>query len=245
MRVNEFKNGIIYIENAFPLSKDFINALEDNDQNNSIIEIIPPWSPWIDTGYANNNKTATKTHKGDLKRINWDYSINQNNNFWPRIEVGSDHSAAHKQAYDIISMIDQPFLNALDVWYEKTGNKKLDWVTKNYTIKKYHPGREIAKHADRSKDKKHTFDWTALVYLNDDYEGGELYFNDLDLTLCPTAGSIVFFSTDEVHTARKVVSGNKYFLFFYIHSEFGICHSMKEDVGNILNKYFLKSDNSL
>ena len=235
MKVHNLGNNIIYIENAFPLSKEFVKALEDNDQNANINGVIPQWTPW--------KKRVER--KLDFKFVNWDYRINEGNIFWPRKEISLDHTPAHKEAYDILKMIDKPFLEALELWYKETGNKKLDWVTKNYTIKKYYPGAGVGSHADRMDSKTQTFDWTCLVYLNDDYEGGELYFDDLDITVSPTAGSAIFFSTDYMHTGKKVVSGNKYFLFFYIQSKFGMCHSMKENVGNVVTDYFLKNDNGL
>jgi hypothetical protein len=226
MKINELGNGVLYIEDAFPKHKEFIEAIE-NPEN--ISPTIPDWSEWWD-----NNKTK----QGLMKEINWDYSANKKNIYWPRVQVNKDKNESRSRAYDILDMIHQPLLDSLEVWYEKTGVKKLDWISRNYTIKRYDPGKEIARHSDRKKgDPTHTFDWTVLIYLNDDYTGGELYFDSLDKTIIPSAGSIIFFSTDELHTAKKVLTGNKYFIFLYIHSEFGICHGLKEDVAYIVNLF--------
>lgn len=230
MKIHELGHGIIYIEDAFPMAKDFIEAIEDTSKKNSV---IPDWTSWVDTGH--NGKVYIANRQGDLKQINWDYSINKQNIYWPRIEVSNNHSKDHQDAYETIKMIHEPLLETLEVWYKKTGNKRLEWISKNYTIKKYDTGKQIASHVDRVKENGHTFDWTVLVYLNDNYKGGDLYFDDLDLTISPSAGSIIFFSTDEMHTARQVTSGNKYFIFFYIHSEFGIMHSVKEKSHHIAN----------
>ena len=126
-------------------------------------------------------------------------------------------------------MIDEPYQKALEVWSQKTANLKVDLITKNYTIKKYNTLQMIPKHSDRDHNKDfNTFDWTALIYLNDDYTGGKLEFNNLGYSITPTAGSIVFFSSDEVHTAHQVLSGNKYFIFLYIHSHVGYTHAIGE-----------------
>lgn len=226
MKVNELGNGVLYIEDAFTKHKEFIDAIENP---NNISTTIPDWSDWMDND---------KTKQGVLKEIDWDYSANKQNIYWPRVEVNKDKNESRSKAYDILNMIHEPLLETLEVWYEKTGIKKLDWISRNYTIKKYDPGKEIVSHADRKKDNKyHTFDWTVLIYLNDDYTGGELYFDDLDISISPSAGSIIFFSTDELHTAKKVLTGNKYFIFLYIHSEFGICHGMKEETAHIVNLF--------
>jgi len=228
MKINDLGNGVLYIENAFPKHKEFIDAIEKTE---NISSTIPDWSDWMD------NKD---TRQGSLKQIDWDYSVNKENIYWPRVGVNKDKNESRSKAYDILNMIHEPLLESLEVWYKKTGIKKLDWISRNYTIKKYDSGKEIHSHSDRNKDDKyHTFDWTVLVYLNDDYTGGELYFDDLDKTISPSAGSIIFFSTDELHTAKKVLTGNKYFLFFYIHSEFGIMHGMKERTSQIVNLFLM------
>jgi hypothetical protein len=228
MKINELPGGVIYIEDAFPLTKDFVKAIEENNDNKEINHIIPPWDKWMD-GYPIDGVWAKVHERGLVKNVDWDYSINENNKKWPKVEINPNHSKAHSEAYSILEMIDRPYREVLDVWSEKTGNLKVDLVSKNYTIKKYDTGGAIATHTDRDHDKDwNTYDWTALVYLNDDYDGGELEFNKLGYSIKPSAGSIIFFSSDEVHTAHTVVSGNKYFIFFYIHSDVGYTHAIDE-----------------
>lgn len=55
---------------------------------------------------------------------------------------------------------------------------------------------------------------SVLIYLNDDYKGGELYFPYQDITLKPNAGDIVFFPSTftHVHQAMPVKKGTKYVL---------------------------------
>jgi hypothetical protein len=226
MKITEFPNNILYIEDAIPLAKEFLKAIEYNDDNEMINKIIPKWDNWMD-GYPEGEVWIPTADRGYLKNIDWDYTINHNNGKWPRTIVGPDYSPEHAEAYKILKMIDEPFKDALDVWCEKTNNK-IDFVTKNYIIKKYKNGQHITTHTDRDHNHDHnTYDWTALIYLNDDYEGGSVLFNDLGLEIKPSAGSILFFSTDEVHTANTVI-GNKSFMFFYIQSKYNFVHSITE-----------------
>lgn len=53
---------------------------------------------------------------------------------------------------------------------------------------------------------------SCVSYLNDDYEGGELYFPYLDLTYYPKAGDSVFFPSTYIyaHASKPVTSGIKY-----------------------------------
>ena len=55
-------------------------------------------------------------------------------------------------------------------------------------------------------------DRSGLLYLNDDYEGGELYFPFQDFTYKPPAGTFIFFegNKDVPHEVNTVKSGNRY-----------------------------------
>lgn len=52
---------------------------------------------------------------------------------------------------------------------------------------------------------------SVVYYLNDDYEGGELYFSRLGLKIKPKANSMIVFPSNYVynHSAEPVISGNK------------------------------------
>lgn len=235
MKVHELDGGVIYIEDAFPLHKEFIEAIEANDKNRVINKVIPQWINWMD-GAPIDGVWTPHTHRGYVKYIDWDYTANFKNSSWPRVSIDLDTSQAHSESYDILKMIDEPLAKVLDVWSEKTGNQKIDLITKNYTLKKYKTKQHIPAHTDRDHDHdKNTFDWTALVYLNDDYVGGGITFDNLGYTVTPKAGSILFFSADEMHEAGIVEDGTKYFLFFYIQSKHNFCHSLYESFEHIVN----------
>jgi hypothetical protein len=52
----------------------------------------------------------------------------------------------------------------------------------------------------------------CLLYINDDYEGGELDFRDHDLTIKPKAGQLITFPGGilNVHQVKKVESGTRH-----------------------------------
>lgn len=55
--------------------------------------------------------------------------------------------------------------------------------------------------------------FSSIAYLNDDYEGGELYFPNQDFLYKPKAGDIVTFpsgGTEYPHEVKKVSSGKRY-----------------------------------
>jgi predicted 2-oxoglutarate/Fe(II)-dependent dioxygenase YbiX len=55
-------------------------------------------------------------------------------------------------------------------------------------------------------------DVASLIYWNDNYEGGEIYFPNQDLTLKVKAGSAVFFPGDKFysHGVTQVLSGERF-----------------------------------
>jgi predicted 2-oxoglutarate/Fe(II)-dependent dioxygenase YbiX len=55
-------------------------------------------------------------------------------------------------------------------------------------------------------------DLSLVYFLNDDFEGGELVFPDLDLKIKPQAGTLVCFPSDHhyVHGVNPVVSGHRF-----------------------------------
>jgi hypothetical protein len=57
-------------------------------------------------------------------------------------------------------------------------------------------------------------DYTGLVYLNDNFTGGELVFPDRDVVIIPKPGLLVGFPSNHkfVHAVPKVLSGKRYTL---------------------------------
>lgn len=248
MRVNELPNGILYLEHAFPLASKFLEELEENNENHLINEIIPPWEDWVD-GYPIQKKLPdgstvweqffdSRQHRGTVKTVDWDLSINNGNDLWPRIEVEPDYDDSHRAAYKLLEKIDKPYKNALKIWSEKTNNNFPEsWVTKNYTIRKYKTGGSMGAHVDKNIDNPlNSMDWTCLIYLNDDYEGGELVFDNLNIELKPTAGSAVFFPCLESHSVNEIVSGTKTYIFMFIHLDVGISTALGESYQGLTEK---------
>lgn len=48
------------------------------------------------------------------------------------------------------------------------------------------------------------------IYLNDDFDGGMLFYPDVDITVAPKARSIVIHDAKLSHGVKKVKSGNRY-----------------------------------
>jgi len=84
-------------------------------------------------------------------------------------------------------------------------------------IIKWNPGTEQQPHADKqlpdgSPNPFPTYDINSLFYYNDDFEGGELFYPEFDLTIKPEPGLAVAHPGDiyYLHGVKKVISGYRY-----------------------------------
>ena len=65
----------------------------------------------------------------------------------------------------------------------------------------------LGKHSDGPSDPAEfpLIKIGTLIYLNDDYEGGELVFNDYDMIIKPEPGDLVIFPNHYMHEVLKVL----------------------------------------
>lgn len=73
----------------------------------------------------------------------------------------------------------------------------------------YYQGGRYDAHRDNLSVDKHR-KCTIVVYLNDDYRGGETDFPELKHTVRPRSGTAILFPAYLLHAARVVRNGNKY-----------------------------------
>jgi len=61
---------------------------------------------------------------------------------------------------------------------------------------------------------------SAIIYLNDDYEGGELEFVNFNVKIKPKLGSLLIFPSNYAysHIAHPVITGTKYAIVTWIHA---------------------------
>lgn len=71
-------------------------------------------------------------------------------------------------------------------------------------------GTHFKIHADHGPAYVTTI--SVVAYVNDDYEGGELYFPRFDLTIKPKKGDVVVFPSTYIyeHASNDMISGTKY-----------------------------------
>jgi prolyl 4-hydroxylase len=114
------------------------------------------------------------------------------------------------------------------------------WYIKNFNInhfektqmQRYNESEYVLHHLDcfNTVNKKTTENdkiATLLIYLNDDFEGGETSFNKLNLKIKPEKGSALYFEFKYVdalnemtrHEALPVIKGTKYVITSWIRNK--------------------------
>lgn len=66
------------------------------------------------------------------------------------------------------------------------------------------------KHSDGRPNDTPWREWSAVLYLNDNYRGGELVLPHVGLVYKPRAGSLVVFRADALHGVRACSDGARY-----------------------------------
>lgn len=79
-----------------------------------------------------------------------------------------------------------------------------------YHALKYEVGEEYKAHVDAGPSENRIV--SGILYLNDDYEGGELVFPELGVTIKPKAGELVLFPSNYcyVHQSMPITKGTKH-----------------------------------
>jgi hypothetical protein len=111
--------------------------------------------------------------------------------------------------------------------------KNVWWKVKGHIVSysSEHGGTFLGSHSDTSADYSYGFPHpvdqlatrntvSCIVYLNDNFEGGQHYFNYLDIEYTPKAGDILMFPSNYMaaHEVRPIISGSRYtYLGWYSH----------------------------
>lgn len=92
-------------------------------------------------------------------------------------------------------------------------------VSKYVTCACYLTGQNFGLHTDTGivdTETQSESKCTLLIYLNDDFKGGETVFYDDNFqkttTIAPKAGSALFFDIALWHEAQRIVAGKKYWI---------------------------------
>lgn len=174
------------------LSKDqcgnIINTLEDN---------LSKEGP-----YSWQGAMVTEGHEAILEARNClDFKIGQNN-LGPESDYNKELYKIHKESFDA-------FYPAVEDYGQYWGVVMRYYEVFNF-VKYEGTGQHFAVHADHGPAYVTTV--SAVGYLNDNYEGGELIFPRFDLKIKPEPGDLVVFPSTFIyeHSSEPIINGDKY-----------------------------------
>ena len=116
--------------------------------------------------------------------------------------------AIHNQMYSLLTSTTIPYAQKHDI--EQLQHEE-------YSMLRYSGGQEYKAHADGTTATGRAV--SAILYLNDDYEGGEVEFVNFGVKIKPKPGMLLLFPSTYpyTHVAHPVTSGTKYAIVTWIH----------------------------
>lgn len=174
-----------------------INNFIDLDDLKIVQKFLPTINEWMDAGENQYAEDGTCTYDSSYwadRQCSWD--------ILQQINI------------DVFNIIDK-YIQKMKVYLEDSFNVELS--TRPPVIIKWRPGMEQRPHADKQMNDGRpnpfpTYDINSLIYYNDDFEGGELYYPDYDLIVKPKPGLAVAHPGDinYLHGVKNVISGERY-----------------------------------
>jgi len=197
--------GLVYYPNIIKDPKKIIDAVEDLDKRYSIDNPKPnqtsvkPWVPW---NHDNTGETFC------LQK------------FIPQVR----HIPSNDMYKEEQTFISSELFGALDIAFDHYTKNLYPFAEKNIKSRehtmhllKYEKTGHLPAHQDQGISTRVL---SVLLYLNDDYEGGEIEFQNSDLLIKPDPGSILFFPSNflYVHEVHPVTNGIRYALPNWYHN---------------------------
>ena len=207
--------NVYYYKDVIPDHKKLIEMIESTELLDDIVPAIPKWNPWYSSSYD-------KETFGTRKDVNIEAI--------PRLD-----GEAKEVAEYIYNTMSNGFKDVINSFIKDRG---LDIENPNASsnifldILKYVPGCELGSHFD-AQDGDKSLVWSIVLYLNDEYEGGELswkiggyqgpratsIFNEsennkdlVDFWIKPEAGSALIFPSTYpyFHQVHRTMAGERY-----------------------------------
>jgi predicted 2-oxoglutarate/Fe(II)-dependent dioxygenase YbiX len=156
------------------------------------------WTRATTIGQGINQKARTNYHLGITDSASQGSSTAQN---------------IHNQMYMLLLAATVPYTEKHDVhqlWHEP------------YNMLRYRGGQEYKAHYDGGTETGRCV--SAIVYLNNDYEGGHVEFTNFGVKIKPEPGMLLLFPSNYAYThiAHPVISGTKYAIVTWMHDRPGL-----------------------
>lgn len=205
--------GLVYYKNAIPEPQYIIDVVNDVDKRFMAGEHgnhwtdVKPWHPW----------TYEHLHFNDQK-------------FFPEPKNISTDDYYYKEMFDVTSRM----YNALDAAFHHYSRVVYPFAGENIknreesiNLLRYGKSGHLPAHQDQGVSSRVL---SSVMYLNDNYEGGEIEFQNSKVKIKPEAGSIIFFPSNflYVHEVYPIHDGFRYSMPHWYHNIKDMRHSTGE-----------------
>lgn len=185
-----------YFGNSTDNIKILKNFIELEDLK-KIQKFLPTIKEWVDAGEDKYDDHGTCIY---------------DSSYWSNRQCSGDIlSRVNPEIYNIINK----YIYKMSLFLEKQFSVKL--MCRPPILVKWTPGLEQQPHADKelndgSPNPFPTYDINSLIYYNDDFTGGELYYPQHDLCISPEPGLAVAHPGDKnyLHGVNKIKSGERW-----------------------------------
>lgn len=202
--------GLVYYKNAIPDPQFIIDTVNDVDKRFNAGEHgdrpteVKSWNAWT---------------YGDMT-FNWQKFFPESKN------ISSDDYYAKEMiavADMLYSSLDNAFAHYTNVLYPFAA-KNIKNREESIHLLRYEKGGHLPAHQDQGISSRVL---SSVMYLNDDYDGGEIEFMQSGVKLRPEAGSIVFFPSNflYIHEVYPITSGSRYSMPHWYHNMKQMIHS--------------------
>lgn len=198
--------GLVYYKNIIKDPAKLIEQIEEldarynNDQPKNYQTSVKPWVPWKNDNGSNEVFCLQK--------------------FIPQVQHIAPFDVYRNEQLNISSQL----FGALDITLEHYSTQIYPFAKKNIKSRehtmhllRYDQSGHLPAHQDQGISTRVL---SVLLYLNDDYEGGEIEFKHSNLKLKPEPGSVLFFPSNflYVHEVYPVTKGPRYALPNWYHN---------------------------
>lgn len=179
-----FADEIFYFKNVLEDPYDILRSIEETDGSLTSSDAISKWYDW--------------------QSSNDEYIFGQKKD-----TVLENIQSSSKQVQSTLLSL----RNAID-YVESEYLKHKDRKIGSYApicINKYFTGKGMGPHTDGYDGAEYNPVMSAVLYINDDYQGGSLDFPNQGLSIKPEAGSVLMFPSTQpfVHDPTEIKSGEK------------------------------------
>lgn len=194
------EDRIYYYKNLFSDVDRVLDVLiKTKTDDNS--EIMTPWVPWTSSDNQSDLYGETRTGEHQKRTVN---------------------SSEDFELLEVRDLINNIILECTNNYSKITGVEV--GTSDLFRVAKYNSGKGMGSHIDNDYDENsENFEAptiSTVLYLNDNYNGGELYFREQNIAIKPKAGSLLIFPSKKpyFHEALAISGGEKYMCtnFFFL-----------------------------